>query len=344
LTTALHFYQYFNPYYDQTFIGFLWQLFLRIGKFLTGNLGSSSIAADEIQILTLCGVAGSAALVGTFLVLKRMTMLANSISHTILVGIIIAFMLTRSSFGGDGAYHEPINIEVMLLASLIMGVFTSLLTEFLSKTMRLQEDASTGLVFTTLFALGIILVTALTRNAHIGAEVVMGNVDALHIDDSKLVYLILAANALLFVLLYKEYKITTFDPNLAKALGYSVAFFNYLLMIQVSATVVGAFRAVGVIMVLAFITGPALAARFLTNDLKKMLYIAVALGCSASVIGVALSRHLLTVYHVALSTSGVVVTVIVFIFLLSLLFAPERGLLSKWRHRKKVKVHPTVSS
>lgn len=331
----LQFYQYFNPYYDQTFFGVLWQIILRTVGLFTGQLENAALATDEIQILVLCGVAGSAALVGTFLILKRMAMLANSISHTILVGIVIAFVLTKNTFGEGDTYHEPINIQVMLIASLIMGIFTSMLTEFLTKSMRLQEDASTGLVFTTLFALGIILVTALTRNAHIGAEVVMGNVDALHVDDIKLVFLILGANAFLFSLLYKEYKITTFDPNLAKALGFSLVFFNYLLMIQVSATVIGAFRAVGVIMVLAFITGPALTARLLTDDLKKMLFIAVAIGCGASIVGVALSRHILTAYNMALSTSGVVVTVIVVLYLCCLFFAPKRGLVSQWIYNKK---------
>ncbi|MEC7839858.1 MAG: metal ABC transporter permease [Chlamydiota bacterium] len=328
---------YFNPYYDQTLLGFFWQLFIRLSGFLSGQIPLADIATDEVQILVLIGVASSSALVGSFLILRKMSMLANSISHTILVGIVIAFILTREGFIGESSHHEAINIEVMLIASLIMGVLTSVLTEFLTKTVRLQEDASTGLVFTTLFALGIILVTVLTRNAHIGAEIVMGNVDALHIDDCKLVFIILGINLLLFSVFYKEFMVTTFDPGLARALGFSTTFFNYLLMIQVSATVVGAFRAVGVLMVLAFITGPPLAARMLTDDLKKMLMIAMGIGCSASIIGVAITRHILTISGIALSTAGVVVCTIVTIYLITLLFAPESGLYSRWRYREQLK-------
>jgi manganese/zinc/iron transport system permease protein len=201
----------------------------------------------------------------------------------------------------------------MLIGSLVMGLMTTFLTEFLIKTFKLQEDASIGIVFTSLFALGVILVTVLTRNAHIGIEIVMGNADALQLADCKLVYLILAMNIVSFAVFFKEFEITTFDANLARALGISPLFFNYLLMIQVSATAIGAFRAVGVLMVLALITGPALTARMLTHDLKKMLLLSVLVGCLASLIGVAASRHLLS-EGITLSTAGVVVCTIVLIF------------------------------
>src|SRR5262249_25416847 len=148
---------------------------------------------------------------------------------------------------------------------------TTFLADFLTKHARLQEDASIGIVFTSLFALGVILVTLLTRSAHIGTEILMGNVDALAYTDLKLVALALVLNAGLFLLFYKEYLISTFDPGLSKALGISSLFFNYLLMIQVSATAIGGFRAVGVLMMLALMTGPPLTARLLTHDLKKML-------------------------------------------------------------------------
>lgn len=308
---------YFNPYSGKTFLEFFQELFFRIYAFITGRLPLDMLVSDEIQIIVLMGVASSAALVGTFLVLRKMTMLANSLSHTILLGIVAAFVLTQDGLlDSNGQYHS-INIQVMLLASLVVGVLTAFLTEFLTKTARLQEDASTGIVFTSLFALGIVLVTLLTRNAHVGTEVVMGNVDALHVNDCKLVLIILGLNILLTILFFKAYKITTFDPALAKALGISTLFFNYLLMVQASATTIGAFRAVGVLMVLAFITGPVLTARLLTHNLKTLIWLAVGLGCLASLLGVAIARHILSVYGIALSTSGIVVCVIATLFLLT---------------------------
>lgn len=326
---------YFNPYYSQNFVSFFYTLFYRLYNFFTGNLSFEDIAADELQMLVLIGVAVSSALVGSFLVLRKMTMLANSLSHTILLGIVLAYMFTRSSFGSYD--HGGIDISVMFIAAIFTGLVTTFLTEILIKVIKLQEDASTGLVFSAMFAMGIILVSLFTRNAHIGIEVVMGNVDALHIDDLKLVYLILVLNVVIFFALFKEFEITSFDSQLAKSLGISTVFFNYLLMIQVAATAVGAFRAVGVLMVLAFIVGPPLTARLLTDRLEKMLLIASLLGSLASIVGVALSRHLLSVYQMPLSTAGLVVCIIASFYVLVLIIAPGKGLLSKRRCKSFVK-------
>lgn len=327
---------YLNPYSNTNFFEFFQVLLMRCYQFLTATLEGNGMMADEIQMVVLGCVAVSAGLVGAFLMLRKMTMLANSISHTILVGIVGAFLLTKVPVDGFESGEGLLPMGALLGAALIMGIVTSLLTEFLTKTVRLQEDASLGLVFTTLFAIGILMVTLLTRNAHIGAEVVMGNVDALHVDDCKLVFLVMCVNIILIFIFYKQYKLTTFDSSLARALGFSTVFYNYLLMTQASATVVGAFRAVGVLMVLSFITGPALTARLLTNDLRRMLALAALLGVTASLVGVALSRHFLTVNGISLSTAGVVVCVIALQYLLVLFCVPSTGLIAKWRHRKKL--------
>jgi len=317
-----------NPYFGADFFNFFLVFASRIWGFATGTLGWNDLVSDEIQLLVLSGIAASSALVGTFLVLRKMTMLANAISHTILLGIVLAYFFSLRNVEsieghGSGALHVP----TLLIAALITGVATAFLTEFFTKALRLQEDASTGLIFTTLFALGIVCVTVLTRSAHIGTEAVMGNVDALQKEDCWLVFLILALNSILIFLFFKEYQLTTFDPALAQALGFSAMGFNYLLMVQVSATVVGAFRAVGVLMVLAFITAPVLSARLCTHHLHRLIFLAIAYGVTASLIGVALARHFLTSYDLALSTGGIVVTVLGVLFLGTLfyyLFLPQR--------------------
>lgn len=317
---------YFNPYSNAGFFDFFFMFFHRLFQFIIGRLSLHEMASDEVQIFVLCSVAGSAALTGTFLILRKMAMLANSLSHTILLGIVIAFMISKES--QLAVHHAEAPLQIMFVASILMGILTAFLTEFITKTGKLQEDASTGLVFTSLFALGIVLVTLLTRNAHIGIEAVMGNVDALHLDDFSFVGWIFAINLCIVILLFKEYMITAFDPALAKSLGYSLTFFNYLLMVQASMTIIGAFRATGVLMVLAFLTGPVLSARLLTNDLKKMLLIAILLGFAESLIGVALTRHILTDYDIALSTAGVVVCMIVLGFTLSIAWSKFR---TRWK-------------
>jgi manganese/zinc/iron transport system permease protein len=240
-------------------------------------------------------------------VLKKMTMLANSLSHTILLGIVIAYILLLPLMPKEKISSHCISVEILLLASLISGVITTLLTHFLSSVFRLQEDASTGLVFTTLFALGIVLITALTRNAHIGLEAIMGNVDALHLDDLFFIFWIACVDLSLIFLLYKEWKVTTFDAPFAQSLGFSRHLFNYFLMVLTAVTVIGAFRAVGVLLVLAFLVAPVLTARLFCTRLMRLLLCACGLGIVCALFSVALSRHFLSAYQISFSTSGLTV-------------------------------------
>ncbi len=287
---------YLNPYSDLDFFGFFKVFFVRLWAFLIGNPPKGGLASDEIQIIVLVCIAVAGALLGAFLVLRRMAMLANALSHTILLGIVIAYFIS-----------EALTIPVLMLAAVITGIATTFLTEFLSRVVKLQEDASIGLIFSIFFAVGILLLTLFSRNVHIGTELVMGNVDALQKSNIKIVFTVLIGNALLFFLLYYGFKITTFDAGLAKAFGFSPLLFNYLLMVQTSATAIGAFQAVGVFMVMAFFVLPPLTARLLTNRLSLLLILASLIGALASLIGVALSRHILTFWGVGLSTGGLVV-------------------------------------
>jgi manganese/zinc/iron transport system permease protein len=309
-----------NPYSGKDFIGFFLLFLKRMVEFLFGNIAFSELASDEVQVLVLSLLAVASALVGVFLVLKRMTMLANSLSHTILLGIVIAYLVMIPFIAESERHAYSLSIHVLFIASLLTGLITTVLTQLLTHFLKLQEDASTGLVFTTLFALGLVLVTIFTRNTHLGTEAIMGNVDALHVHDLKLILWIVLFDFVVIALFFKEFKMTAFDGNFAYTQGRSSSLFNYLLMVLTSATVIGAFRAVGVLLVLAFLVGPVLTARLFVDRLKKLLLLAVAIGVGAALISVALARHLLSVYHLPLSTSGLVATVLGAIYFMSLLF------------------------
>lgn len=296
-----------NPYTDTHFFTFFWVLLKRL---VTGPL---PLASDEVQLLVLCGVACSCALVGTFLVLRQMAMMANALSHTLLLGIFVAFLIVG----------KELSLVTLLVASLVTGLVTLLLADGLVRLFKLQEDASIGLIFTALFSLGVVLVSLFSRNAHVGTELVMGNVDGLTLKDLPIVFASLGANLLVFTLLFKEFRITTFDPGLARTLGFSPLLFNYLLMVLASATLISAFRAVGVLMVLAFLITPVLIARLWVRSLGPLLVVSSGIGIGASLMGVALSRHLLTYFGVGLSTGGLVVCVLGLAYLLAILFAPK---------------------
>lgn len=256
---------------------------------------------DLLQIGVLSGIAISCGLIGPFLVLKRMVMFANSLSHTILLGIALAFLITGGGF---------FSLTNLIIGAFLAALMTAFLTEGLVRFFRLQEDASIGLVFTGLFALGIIVVTLFTRDVHLGIEAVMGNADLLRETDLKLSFLLVGLNLTAVLLFYKQFQIVSFDNSLAKTLGISCNIFHFLLLFLVAATCIGAFRAVGVLLVLAFLVGPFLTARLFCHRLPWLLFWTPLVGILASVLGVLLTRFLLDSYDLALSTGGVVTMLI----------------------------------
>lgn len=325
-----------HSYWGSTFFHFFQVFFREMFLLMTGQVPLSHLLGDEIQVLVLALLGVSSAIVGSFLVLRRMAMLANSISHTVLVGIVIALVCMRY-FYGSFYTGFAIDMRVLLVASLISSLLTAYLTDFLHQVLKLQKDASTGLVFTTLFALGIVLVTIFTRNTHVGAEAIMGNIDMLHVNDLKMVFYLMLMNLGCVCLFYKEYLLTSFDSQFAKLSGFSYRFFTYLLLFQTSATVIGAFRAVGVVLVLALLVLPVLSARLLTNRLHTMIALGALFSSLSALIGVALTRHILSVYDVALSTAGVVVMTHLAIWFGALLFSPSKGLVTRFLTKKRLR-------
>ncbi len=303
-----------NPYWGTTFIEFCQVFFSRLG-----GAFSSSLATDEIQVGVLSCVAIACGLVGPFLVLKKMTMFANSLSHTILLGIVGAFLC----FGGAVIF----DFSHLLLGACLAAVLTVFLTEGLVKWFEITEDASIGLSFTFLFALGIVLSNLFLRDLHLGSESVMGNTDALLKKDLLFSFFLLLLNAFVVCLFYRQFKMISFDQSFAAVLGIPLNFFRFLLFFLCAVTCVGAFRAVGVLLVLAFLVGPYLTARLFCHRLGPLLFYTSLIGVVASFCGVGLTRHILTVYDLPLSTAGMVVCLIgLFYFLgLGLRRIPKKG-------------------
>jgi manganese/zinc/iron transport system permease protein len=292
-----------NPYWGCGFFEFFKILFSRGFAFLSG--AQLELASDEVQLGTLALVALSCGLLGPFLILKRMAMFANSLSHTILFGIVLAFLFASKLWGG-----EMFSLTTLLIGSLAAAGLTAVLTLGLNRFFRLSEDASVGLVFSSLFALGILLVTLFTRDVHLGLEAIMGNVDALQNSDFQLAALLAGLNCFVLFIFYRQFKISAFDPEHASILGIPSSLFRFLLLLLSSFVSVGAFRAVGVLLVLGFLTGPYLTARLFSSNLKHLLWLSPALGILASAIGVALSRSILSVYDLPLSTAGIVISLV----------------------------------
>lgn len=286
-----------SPYWGSGFFEFFQIFFSRL---FSGEI--QNLASDEIQIGVLALAAISCALIGPFLVLKKMAMFANSLSHTILLGIAGAFLIM-----GGGTLFD---LSHLVVGALIASLLTALLTEGLVKTFRLTEDSGIGLVFTFLFALGIVLVTLFIRDVHLGLESVMGNADALQPSDLRISAILAAVNAAFVFFFFRHFQMAAFDRDLAKCLGLPGSVFHFLLLLLVSFTCVSAFRAIGVLLVLAFLIGPYLTARLFCHRLKRLLLYSCLIGLAAVFCGVALSRHILSVFDLPVSTGGIVVCLI----------------------------------
>lgn len=238
-------------------------------------------------ILTGALVAVSCGLLGSFLVLRKMSMVGDAISHAVLPGIVIAFLWSDSR-----------DTPAMLLGAAATGLLATFFIEFLHRRARLQTDASIGIVFTFMFAIGIILISAFAGKIDLDQDCVLyGELAYVPINlwildgtsmGPKPVYVmggILALVVLFIKLGYKELKLTSFDPEFAAAIGIRTALWHYLLMAIVSLTTVSAFESVGAILVIAFLIGPPATAYLLTQRLKVMLALTVLIGILVSFSG-----------------------------------------------------------
>ncbi len=289
-----------NPYSGANFFEFLAILFQRLLGLIPGKM-----AADEVQLSVLTASAVACGLIGPFLVLKRMTMFANSLSHTSLVGIVLAFLLVSSGW------------PALFLGALLASLLTAGLTTGISRAFRLQEDASVGLVFTSLFAVGVILVTLFTRNAHLSTEAVLGNADALRISDLFFAGSVAILNLVFIAFFYRRLLLSAFDEPYSRTLGLSANAWRASLYFLTALTCVSSFRAVGVLVVLALLVGPYLSARLFCHQLHRLLIWTPLLGMLACALAVALSRAILSAGGPALSTGGILSAVVSAIFALA---------------------------
>ena len=245
------------------------------------------MSSNMIVILTGILAAGSCALIGSFLVLRKNAMLGDAISHAVLPGLVIAFLITSSR-----------NVVPMLLGAAVMGLFTAYLTETLGRTKRLYTDAALGVVFTTLFAIGVILVAVFANSVDLDQDCVLYGeiaytpwntlvIGGMDLGPRPLWILggALIADLLFIVFFFRQLVICSFDPEMAKAVGINERLWHYLLMTMVSLTVVAAFESVGAILVVAMLIVPGATAYLLTSNLKLMLVLSVLVGIIAAVGG-----------------------------------------------------------
>ena len=259
--------------------------------------------------------------------------MSDAISHAILPGIVLAFFLTKS-----------LSSPLLILAAAGTGVLTVVFVELLQRTKLVKEDAAIGLTFPALFSIGVILISRFAGNVHLDMDVVLlgelayaplNRLDVFGYDLGPIsVYVmgtILLLNLAFILLFYKELKLATFDASLAATLGFAPTLIHYGLMTLVSVTTVGAFDAVGSILVVALIAGPPATAYLITNRLSLMLTLSAIIGSMNAVGG----YWLASVFDV--SIAGMIATMTLLVFGLIFLVVPNRGLIAIARRRTRQK-------
>jgi manganese/zinc/iron transport system permease protein len=286
------------------------------------------ISSDDMWVMAagvLCNVA--CALLGCYLILRRMALLGDAISHAILPGLAIAFILTGSR-----------NVFPMFCGALVVGVATTFLTQTLHQWGRVPEDSSMGVVFTSLFALGVLLITYVASSVDLDPGCVLyGDIGAtpafpLIIAGHEwpiprqvaILLCVLVIDLGVIFLFYKELKVVSFDPMLATTMGINATLVHYMLMTLVAGTCVAAFESVGSILVVAMLIAPPAAAHLLTDRLPRMLMVSAGIAAFSAIAG-----YLIAAYVIDTPPAAMMAVVAGFIFTLTVFLAPKYGFISR---------------
>ncbi len=258
-----------------------------------------------LAIILIGVVAG---VIGSYIVIKGMAFFTDALAHAVLPGVAIAYLI--------GGAKGP-----LLEGAFVMGGLSAVIIGFLTRGGKIKEDTAIGIVFTTMLALGIGIMSVGRSYAVDLNHILIGNI--LAINDTDLVVIAVAGLVVLALTLafYKELLLNTFDPLLAQAMQLPSEALRYLLLLMMALTIVISIQAVGVVLIAALLVTPAAAAFLLTRRLHKMMLLAALIGAGGGSLGILLS------YHLNVAPSAAIVVTIGAIFLLIFLFAPGRGLL-----------------
>lgn len=262
----------------------------------------------SVMVGVICGV------IGCFIILRGMALMGDAISHAVLPGVAISYMLGINFFIGAVA----------------TGILTAVGIGFISQNSRVKNDSSIGIVFTAAFALGILLITALKSSSDL-YHILFGNVLAVRPSDmwiTLIIGVIVLGSVYLF---YKELLVSSFDPIMAQAYGLPTKLIHYFLMTLLTLVTVASLQTVGIILVVAMLITPASTAYLLTDRLSVMIGLSALFGAVSAVGGLYLS------FTYNLASGATIVLMATTLFILSLLFSPKQGILLRSIRTKRKK-------
>lgn len=274
-----------------------------IGQFLSA-LGQYNFLQAALITSILVGVMSG--VIGSFIILRGLSLMGDAISHAVLPGVAVAYML---------------GINLLLGAS-IFGILAAMLIGYVASHSKLKNDTAIGIVFSAFYALGFVLISLAESSSNLH-HILFGNVLAVSDRDLITTTCVLIAVILFIVIFYKELLITSFDETFARTYGLRTQMVHYALMLMLTLVTVSSLQTVGIILVVAMLITPAATAFLWTNKLHWMLVDSAIFGALASLIGLFLS------YTLNWSSGPAIVLVAAFIFGVSFIFSPKQGLVFK---------------
>ena len=248
--------------------------------------------------------------VGCFIILRGMSLMGDAISHAVLPGVAISYILGINFFVG----------------AIIFGLLSSIIITFIKNNSIIKGDTAIGITFSSFLALGVILIGVANSSTDL-FHILFGNILAVQDIDKWLTMGVSGIVLIVIILFFKELLITSFDPLMARAIGMKVNFYHYLLMVLLTLVSVTAMQSVGTILIVAMLITPAATAYLYTNSLRKMIILSSSLGAVSSVLGLFIG------YSVNIAVGSSIVITSAIIFAISFLVSPKQNFI-----KKKVKI------
>lgn len=272
-------------------------------KFFEGLLTYHFLQNGFITAIVIGIVAGA---VGCFIILRSMSLMGDAISHAVLPGVAISFILGINFFIG----------------AIVFGLLSSIIITYIKENSVIKGDTAIGITFSSFLALGIILIGLANSTTDL-FHILFGNILAVQDSDKYMTIIVGLIVLTLITIFFKELLLTSFDPVLAKSMGMRVSFYHYLLMILLTLVAVTAMQSVGTILIVALLITPAATAYLYVKSLRTMLFLSSALGAVASVLGLYIG------YTFNIAAGSSIVLTSTFMFLLAFLFSPKQSLFKK---------------
>ena len=276
-----------------------------LNEFIQGLLDFQFL---QNALITSVMVGISAGIIGSFIILRGMSLMGDAISHAVLPGVALSYMLGSS----------------YIIGATIFGMASAALIGFVTKHSRLKNDTAIGIVFSAFFALGIILIS-FARSSTDLYHILFGNVLAVRDSDMFLTAAVLVNVLIAVPLFYKQLKLTSFAPTIAKSYGWNISAINYGLMFLLTLVAVTSLQTVGTILMIAMLITPAATAYQLTDKLLVMIVLSTVFGTLSSIVGLYFS------YSYNLPSGATIVMAAAVFFIVAFIFAPKKGLIGQLR-------------